>query len=189
MRVRQLTLCVLASTVLAATASVASGQPGETFTATATVNTAGGASATAPVTITIDRAMPQAEADGLVAAFKSGGVSGLRKALKGVKPTGSVTLGSGKATPTRLPIERTTDKGRLLTIVSDTPILFLGAGVPKAKSKAGYDFAVVDIEVDAKGSGSGTLAPAAKIVLKDGAFVVSDFASELVKLTAVSKTR
>ena len=100
-----------------------------------------------------------------------------------------VTLGSGKPTPTRITIERTTDKGRLLTIVSDTPILFLGAGVPEAKSKAGYDFAVVDIEVDAKGSGAGTLAPAAKIVLKDGAFVVSDFASELVKLTAVSKTK
>ena len=95
MRVRQLMLCVLACTVLVATTSVANGQPGETFTATATVKTAGGASATAPVTISVDRAMPQSEADGLVAAFKSGGVSGLRKALKGVAPTGSVTLGSG----------------------------------------------------------------------------------------------
>jgi hypothetical protein len=188
MRVRQLTLCgVLASTVFVAAASVVNGQAGETFTATATVKTAGGASATAPVTITVDRTMPQAEADGLVAAFKSGGVAGLRKALTGVAPTGSVTLGSGKPTPTRIAIERTTDKGRLLTIVSDTPILFLGAGVPEAKAKAGYDFAVVDLEVDAKGSGAGTIAPAAKIVLKNGAFVVEDFASELVKLTAVSK--
>ena len=190
MYVRQLTLCgVLASTVLVATATVASGQTGETFTATATVKTAGGASATAPVTISVARTMPQAEADKLSAAFKSGGAAGLRKALKGVAPTGSVTLGKGKPTPTRITIERTTDKGRLLTIVTDTPILFLGAGVPKAKSKAGYDFAVVDIEVDATGSGAGTLAPAAKIVVKDGAFVVEDFASEAVQLTAVSKAR
>jgi hypothetical protein len=188
MRVRQLPLsAVLACTLLVATTSVANGQAGETFTATATVKTAGGASATAPVTISVDRTMPQAEADGLAAAFKSGGVSGLRKALKGTKPTGSVTLGSGKPTPTRITIERATDKGRLLTIVSDTPILFLGAGVPEAKAKAGYDFAVVDIELDAKGSGAGTLAPAAKIILKNGAFVVEDFASELVQLTAVSK--
>jgi hypothetical protein len=190
MRVRQLPLsAVLACTLLVATTSLANGQPGETFTATATVKTAGGASATAPVTISVDRTMPQAEADGLATAFKSGGVSGLRKALKGVKPTGSVTLGGGKPTTTRITIERTTDKGRLLTIVSDTPILFLGAGVPAAKKKAGYDFAVVDIELDAKGSGAGTLAPAAKIILKDGAFVVEDFASELVQLTAVSKTK
>ena len=188
MPVRQLTFCgVLACTVLVATASAANGQRGETFTATATVKTAGGAAATAPVTISVDRTMPQTEADGLAAAFKSGGVSGLRTALKGVPPTGSVTLGDGKPTPTRITIERATDKGRLLTIVSDTPILFLGGGVPTAKPKAGYDFAVVDLELDAKGSGAGTLAPAAKIVLKNGAFVVEDFASELVQLTAVSK--
>src|SRR4030095_12505565 len=99
-RVRQLTLCgILACTVFVATASVANGQPGETFTATATVKTAGGASATAPTPITVDRTMPQTEADGLAAAFKSGGVSGLRKALKGTKPTGSVTLGTGNTTP------------------------------------------------------------------------------------------
>jgi hypothetical protein len=189
MRVRQLPLCVLACTVLVTATSVANAQPGETFTATATVQTAGGAAATAPVTITVARTMPQAEADKLAAAFKSGGAAGLRKALKGVAPTGSVTLGNGKPTPTRITIDRTTDKGRLLTIVSDTPILFLGAGVPKAKSKAGYDFAVVDIEIDGQGSGAGTLAPAAKIVVKDGAFVVEDFASELVKLTAVSKAK
>jgi len=42
---------------------------------------------------------------------------------------------------------------------------------------------------DGQGSGAGTLAPAAKIVVKDGAFVVEDFASELVKLTAVSKAK
>jgi hypothetical protein len=185
MLVRQLTLCgVLACSVLA---SAADAQRGETFTATATVKTAGGASATAPVRISVDRTMAQAEADGLVSAFKSGGVAGLRKALTGVPPTGSVTLGNGKPTPTRITIERATDKGRLLTIVSDAPILFLGAGVPEAKAKAGYDFSVVDIELDAKGSGAGTLAPAAKIVLKNGAFVVEDFATELVQLTAVSK--
>ena len=187
MRVRLPLLCLLAPTLLLATTSVAAGQTGETFTATATVKTAGGATATAPVTIKVDRAMPQAEADKLSAAFKAGGVDALRKALVGVKPTGSVTLGTGKPTASRITIDRATDKGRLLTIVSDQPILHLGAGVPNAKPKAGYDFSVVDIEVDAKGSGSGTLAPAAKIELKNGAFVVSDFASELVQLTAVTK--
>src|SRR5215203_3636619 len=188
MHLRQQTLRgVLAGAALVAAASVAGGQTRETFTATAAVKTAGGASGTAPVTISIDRTMPHEEADKLAAAFKSGGAAALRKALTGVPPTGSVQLGAGKPTPTRITIERTTDKGRLLTIVADQPLLFLGAGDPAAKSKEGYDFAVVDIEVDAKGSGGGTLAPAAKITVKDGAFVVQDFASELVKLTAVSK--
>jgi hypothetical protein len=65
--------------------------------------------------------------------------------------------------------------------------LFLGAGVPGAKPKEGYDFAIIDIEVDASGSGSGTIAPAAKVTLKQGVFVVEDYASELVRLTAVKK--
>ena len=66
----------------------------EVFTATAAVKTAGGASASAPVTITIDRKMSPREAETLTAAFKSGGAAALRKALVGVAPTGSVKMGA-----------------------------------------------------------------------------------------------
>lgn len=163
------------------------GQGAETFTATASVKTAGGAAATAPVTIVVTRKMPKDEADKLIASFKSGGVTALRSALGGVKPTGSITLGKGAATPTRLTIERTTDKGRLLTIVTDRPILFLGSGIPGAKPKAGYDFAVADLEVDASGNGTGSLAPAAKITVKQDAFVVEDYGAERVELKDVAK--
>jgi hypothetical protein len=161
----------------------------ETFTATATVKTAGAATATAPVTITVDRKMSPAEADGLLAAFKSGGAAALRKALVGVPHTGSIKLGAGAPTPTRLTLERPTDKGRLLTIVTDQPILFLGSGLPDAKPKEGYDFAVIDIEVDSKGSGAGTISPAAKVAVRQGVFVVSDYGSELVRLTGVKQVK
>ena len=159
----------------------------ETFTATATVKTGGGATATAPVRIVVDRMMPQAEAEKYAAAFRKGGAAEFRKALAGVKPTGSVTLGTGKTTPTRITFERRTDKGRLITIVTDAPILFLGAGAPGAKPKEGYDFAVIDIEVSDQGRGSGVMSPAAKIGLKDTAFVVSDYSIELVQLKDVTK--
>jgi hypothetical protein len=178
-----LAVCALAVPAAHAQASA------ERFTATANVKTAGGAAASAPVTIVVDRKMSQGEAEKLTGAFKTGGAPALRKALSGVPATGSVKLGKGKATPTRLTVERTTDKGRLLTIVTDQPILFLGAGVPDAKPKEGYDFGVIDIEVDGKGSGAGTLAPAAKITVKEGAFSVEDYASELVRLTAVKKVK
>jgi hypothetical protein len=162
------------------------GQAGaETFTATATVKTAAGGTASAPAVITVTRKMSQKEAQTLTAAFKTGGAAALRKALEGVAPTGSVQLGTGQATPTRLTIERSTGAGRLLTIVTDKPILFLGAGMPGAKAKEGYDFAVIDIEVNAQGTGTGTLAPAARIRLNQDAFVVEDYASELVRLVDV----
>ena len=177
--------------LVASTLAVAPGyaQTTETFTATAAVKTAGAATANAPVTIVVDRKMAQSEADRLIEAFKTGGPSGLRKALVGVPPTGTVQLGAGAPTPTRLTLERPTDKGRLLSIVTDQPLMFLGAGVPGAKPKEGYDFGILDIEVDAKGSGSGTLAPAAKVTLKQGVFVVEDYASELVRLTEVKKVK
>jgi hypothetical protein len=187
---RQLLINVVLSLAASAVSvSPARAQAAEVFTGTAAVTTAAAATASAEFTIAVDRKMPQAEADALVGAFKAGGASALRKALVGVPPTGSVRFGTGTATPTRLTLERATDRGRLLTIVADQPILFLGAGAPGAKVKDGYDFTVIDLEVGADGSGSGTLAPAAKVTVRNGAFVVEDYASDLIRLTAVKKVK
>ena len=81
--------------LVASTLAVSPGyaQTSETFSATAAVKTAGAATASAPVTVVVDRKMPQAEADQLVGAFKAGGPAALRKALVGVAPTGTVQLG------------------------------------------------------------------------------------------------
>ena len=191
MILRQTTVSAcLAVAVSLACATLAQAQAGaESFTATATVKTAGGAEATAPVTITIDRKMPQAEVDELVAAFKSGGPAGLRTALAGVPPTGSVQLADGAPTPARITIELPTDSGRLIIIVTDKPLLFLGAGVPGAKLKDGYDVAVIDLEIEPSGDGTGTVAPAAKVTVSGSAFVVEDYASELVRLAGVKKVK
>jgi hypothetical protein len=174
--------------VVLAFASTADAQAGrETFTATASVTTAGGASVTAPVTIVVDSKTPPDQAAKLHAAFNAGGVAGLRKALDGVAPTGTVQIGKGTPTPSRITLERTTDRGRLLTIVTDKPIVFLGGGLPDAKPKEGYDLAVVDLDLDAKGGGSGTLAPAAKVSSKQGAFVVDDYGPSVVRLTDIKR--
>ncbi len=179
-------MCGLALAVWTIAALPAHAQS-ETFTATAAVKTAGAASASAPVTIVVDRKMPQSEVDGYLAAFKSGGAAALRKALAGVAATGSVRVAGGSPTPTRLTLERPTGKGRLLTIVTDAPVAFVGAGVPGAKPKEGYDFALIDLELDSAGNGSGTFAPAAKVTVKQGVFVVDDYSGEILKLTGVSR--
>jgi hypothetical protein len=171
---------------VAATISPPRPAAAETFTGTATVKTAGGATATAPVTVVVDRTTAQPEADKLAAAFKTGGAAGLRKALEGVAPAGSVQLGTGAKVPARIAIERATDKGRLLTIVTDTAILHLGAGLPDAAKKEGYDFAVLDLEIGAGGSGSGSLTPAARLAVKGGAFVVEGYSTEPLRITAVT---
>jgi hypothetical protein len=161
----------------------------ETFLATATSATTGGMTATAPVTIGIVRTTPEDEAQALVRAFVTGGETALRQALSGLAPTGSVRIGNASPTPTRITLDRPTDKGRLLTIVTDRPILFVGGGFPEAKAKDGYGFAVLDIEVDAEGNGSGTLSPAAKVKVAQGAFVVDEYASQALRLTGVRRER
>jgi hypothetical protein len=171
-------------------ATVSWAQPaGEVFTATAAVKTAGGASATAPVTIEITRMMSQPEAEAMTNAFVKGGVAGLRKALATTAATGSIKIGSGTPTPTRLTLERQTERGRMLTIVTDRPLLFLGAGLPDAKPKEGYDFGIVDVIVDPAGSGTGTMSTAAKVTVRQGVFVVDDYSGELVRLDRVTKLR
>lgn len=188
MRLRQSSIIGVLVVGMVVTLAAGQAQTGsETFNATATVKTGGGATATAPVRIAVERVMPQAEADKYAAAFRKGGAAELRKALTGVKPTGSVTVGTQPPVPTRITFERRTDKGRLITIVTDAPILFLGAGMPGAKPKDGYDFAVIDLEVSDQGRGSGVMSPAVKIGLKDTAFVFTDYSIELVQLKDVTK--
>jgi hypothetical protein len=191
MNARQLApVRLLSLAILIAITAAASAQTGaETFSATATVKTAGGAAATAPITIDVTRKMSQEEADKMTSAFANGGAAALRKALTGVAPTGSIKIGSGTPTPTRLTLERPTDKGRMLTIVTDRPLIFLGAGLPEAKPKQGFDFGIVDFVVDDTGAGVGTMSPAAKVTVKQGAFVVDEYSGELVRLSDVKKVK
>src|SRR5262245_11094691 len=192
MRLRLKSMSSVLTGALIAAAIV--GQPqaqgsAETFTATAAIKTAAGASASAPVTITVTKLMTQSEADKFMAAFKTGGAAALRKALEGVPPVGSVKVGANAAAPIRLSLARPTGSGRLITLVTDTPILFVGGSVPNAKPKEGYDFGVIDLEVNAAGAGSGLMSPAAKIGLTKDAFVVTDYGSEQVKLSNVARSK
>ena len=171
-----------------ADASAARGGP-EAFHATATIQTPGGAQATAPVVIVVDRTTPASEAETLVRAFTTGGESALRSALSALAPAGSVRIGDAAPAVARIALDRPTNNGRLLTIVTDQPILFLGAGLPGAKAKDGYSFGVLDIEIDANGNGSGTLSPAAKVKVAQGAFVVDDYAAQPLRLTSVQRAR
>ena len=125
----------------------------------------------------------------IIAAFQAGGASALRKALAAAKPTGSIRIGGASAAPTRFVLDRPTSGGRLLTVITDQPPVSSGEGVPRARPKDDYDFAVIDIEVDAAGKDSGTIAPAARIKTSNGQFVVEDYGAEVVRLNAVTRSK
>jgi hypothetical protein len=181
---------LIATLVATAVATVAPillrAQAGATYTATANVKTAGGASMTAPVTIEVTRWTTDAERTKVLDALKAGGTA-LKTTLGAMPPAGTIEVGGRKAS-LRFARTLSTGGGKLVTVVASEPILHLGAGAPEAKPKAGYDFAFATFEVDAAGKGTaGDLAPAAKLkVGQNDAVVVDDYGVEAVRLTGIS---
>ena len=159
----------------------------ETYTATASVKTAGGASLTAPVAIDVADWTTDAERKRLADVLKSGGDAALLKQLASMKTLGKVTLGK-TAFDAKYAYAMASSEGRIITLVTTTPMFFVGAGAPSAKPTTGHRFGVVTIEVNNTGSGRGTLAPAATVKISDSdAIVVEDYSVELVTLPDVRK--
>lgn len=146
----------------------------ETFSGTASLKTAGGVNANAPVTITIDRFATDADQAALVAAAKSGGTAA-RDWLAKRADAGSLQVG-GRKMPIKYAYVRKTAGGRLITVATAEPIALVGAGLPDAKSSAGFDLGFVLLDMPASGAGQGELSPAAKVsVNQQGAIVTEDF--------------
>lgn len=179
----------VAATILVAAlvAALPAQSPPETYTASASVKTAGGASLTAPVTIAVTGWTSEADRKRLTGVLKSGDHAALQKQLAAMKTLGTVTIGK---TPfdAKYIYAMTSSEGRIITVVTATPMFFIGAGAPAAKPKGGHDFGVVTIEVNDAGSGRGTITPAASLKMSaSDAIVVEDYSVELVTLPDVRK--
>jgi hypothetical protein len=160
----------------------------ETFSATASLKTAGGVSTTAPLTVTVNQFATEAEQAALMAAVKSGKTTAVRDWLQKRPDAGTLQLGS-RRTPIKYVFGRTTADGRLITVATAEPIVFAGAGVPGAKPTTGYELGLVLLNLTTSGPGSGELAPAAKVRVNDqGALVTEDYnAANVVHLSNVLK--
>jgi hypothetical protein len=165
------------------------GQPrGETFTATATVKSPT-AAASAAVTITIDRYVSDAERQKLMAVVKRNDPAATREALAAMDDIGFIGLGA-RRTPIKFAYVRPMGGGRLITVVTAQPVLYLGGNIPDAKPKEGFDLALALLVLDARDTGDGEFAPAAKVkVDESGAIVTDEYGSEVVRLTGISKAK
>ena len=176
--------------VAALIAVPASGQSAhETFTATASV-TKGGAKASAPVTVTVTRYASADERAAAMKAVREGGTAGLRAALSAMKDAGFIQVGE-RRTPIKYAGARPTGSGRLVTVVTAEPMLFLGAGSPQAKPKSGFDVAVAMLHLkEGEGAGFGELALAAAVRLDEqGAFQIDDYGATVIWLEGLARSR
>jgi hypothetical protein len=158
----------------------------ETFNAKARVATAA-STGEALLTIDIKQYTAQRDIQAMEQALKSGGSAGFLDALRRAPVVGEVKVGP-QTFSIRWARERPTERGRVISLVTDAPVYFVGAGVVGAKSRAGFDLAVLQLTMDSSGIGQGTMAAAARV--KPGGptgVEVEDYGTEPVKLTSISR--
>jgi hypothetical protein len=189
MKSRVLWVSAVALAVSISIPTAAPAQSGaEVFTATASMTAEGGAK-TAPVKITIDRFATEAERAPVVNALRAGGNAAVKAALDKMPGLGTFEV-AGHKFPIRYAYPRATSAGRVVTVVMAEPIKHLGADLPAAKPKAGYDLAVALLVLDASDTGVGEFAPAAQIKVNEaGAVVLSDYGADKVWLKSVAKAK
>jgi len=160
----------------------------ERYTARAELRTADGVLHTAPVTVSLDRILTHAEREVLIKAFRSRDAAAVKEAMAAQPGLGYVEAGSKARVPIKFAFPRPTGDGKILTIVCSEPIAHIGGDVPDAKPKTGFDVAFLLLVLDAGGKGTGEIAPAAKLkVREDGALVTEDYGGQTVWLKDVAR--
>src|SRR6185436_5345264 len=114
--------CAAGAAVLLIGARLVPGQtPTETFTARASVNTPGGAAASAPVTIVVKRFAADADRNAMIAAIKKSGTAA--SLLLATSPdAGMLQLGLQR-TAIKYASQRASANGRLVTLLTAEPIM------------------------------------------------------------------
>ncbi len=188
MKRRIMTLAIVATLAFAGFLSAQATT--EVFTATATAKD-GTQSAAEPVKIVITGYLTEAERDAAVDALKKGGTSALQQALEKMKDLGTIEV-KGITTPIKYAYSRSMGPGagRIVTLITAKPILYVGGNAAEAKPKAGYDVAIALLILDTDGKGDGEINPAAKIKLDDqGAVVTDDYGTVKVWLKGIAKAK
>jgi hypothetical protein len=158
----------------------------ETFRVTAQAKGTPGV-AVAIIQVVIQRYTPDAERTTVEGALETGGYPAFLTELRKSSDVGYIEHGTSKFT-IRYARETKTGTGRRIDVVTDRPIYFLGAGAPDAKPRAGFDVAVLRMEIDDIGLGSGVMAAAARLKpAPEGGVQIDDYAEEPVKLVTVTR--
>ena len=76
----------------------------------------------------------------------------------------------------------------MLVIVTDKPAYFIGGGRAESAPRKGFEVAVVEIQLDPKGAGTGSMAGAARVRPDgDGGVLLDDYAEVLITLANVTR--
>ena len=183
-----LTLALAAAIGQAATPPVSSPKTTPaTVTADAYLPGAAGAPA-ATITMQINRYSTQVDLDAVASGLKHGGYPGFLTALRQVPVVGTVTVG-GQTVDIRWAREQLVANARSVVLITDKPVFFVGAGRIDAKPRAGNEVAVLQYTLEDAGTGTGSIAAAARV--KPGGptgVTVDDYSDTPIELKNIKRT-
>ena len=157
----------------------------EVFSGTANAKNASGA-VSGTLEVRVSRYTPDFDRTTVETALRLGGYPRFLTALRAAPEVGQLVLAGGQPYAIRYARERAEAGGRTIVVVTDRPVFFLGAGRAGAKPRAGYEVAVLQIQLDGTGQGRGTMAGAARVRPDgDGGVLLDDYAEEPIGLTNV----
>jgi hypothetical protein len=159
----------------------------EVFSGTAQVKNASGA-LSGTLEVRVSRYTPDFDRKTVETALRQGGYPVFLTALRNAPEVGQVVLAGGQPFTIRYAREKVEGTGRTIVVVTDRPVFFVGAGRADTKARAGYEVAVIEIQLDGTGRGRGTMAAAARVRPDgDGGVLLDDYAEEPIGLINVTR--
>jgi len=160
----------------------------EVFSATAQAKTASSAVSGALV-MRVSRYTPDFDRKTVEEALRLGGYPRFLTALRNAPEVGQLTLADGPPYVIRYARDKAVGAGREIVLVTDRPVFFVGSARTDAKPRAGYEVAVIQIQVDGAGRGKGTMAAAARVRPDGtGGVLLDDYADALIEVTNVTRS-
>ena len=159
----------------------------EVFSGTAATKNAHGA-VSGTLVVTLRRVTPEFDRKVVETALKEGGYPRFLQAIRNAPQVGNVVLAGGKPHAIRYARERMDSGYRILVLVTDRPIYFVGGAQPGATPRQGFEVSVIELRIDPEGAGGGSLAAAARVRPDgDGGVLLDDYAEELITLSGITR--
>ncbi len=159
----------------------------EVLTGSAQVKNATGA-VSGTLELRLRRVTPAFDKQAVETALKEGGYPRFLTALRNAPEVGQLVLGGGAPIAIRYARERLDAKGRSIVVVTDKPAYFIGGGRAESAPRKGFDVAVIEIRLDGKGVGSGSMAGAARVRPDgDGGVILDDYDADLITIRNVTR--
>jgi hypothetical protein len=190
---RVIRLSVMAVLVMTAV-SVASAQRPKPYTAPETFTSdlqggSGNSAVISKIRIQIDKYTHEQDRKAMLDGLTTGGYTKFLQTLRATPVVGYVQIENQKFN-LRFARETPTAKGRDITVVTESPVYFLGGGRADAKPRAGFEIGVVTLSVDDYGLGTGRMAAAAKVRPDgSGGVALEDYADEPMRLPVVTRAK